>query len=203
MNDIVRAQRPVRLPVVLSRDEVMSLLSQLRGPVWLMASLMYGREGRGPGGRHFASSHVPFAQAQLRDPPARGRVRHPNDSGTARTSRREHDHDLHPRPEPGRTRCSKPAGPTWPRREPPLNPLSCDARWRIDAIETGLSGRRSVEDSQAKCRRRLALQRNGTQALWRGTLQPPFNDRDTELSRLLVRPQDSIAATFRKPRTEQ
>ena len=30
MNDIVRAQRPVRLPVVLSRDEVIALLSQLR-----------------------------------------------------------------------------------------------------------------------------------------------------------------------------
>ncbi len=42
MNNIVRAQRPVRLPVVLSRDEVASLLSQLHGPVWLMASLMYG-----------------------------------------------------------------------------------------------------------------------------------------------------------------
>jgi len=27
---------------VLSRDEVTSLLSRLRGPVWLMASLMYG-----------------------------------------------------------------------------------------------------------------------------------------------------------------
>jgi len=42
MNDIVRAQRPARLPVVLSRDEVSSLLSHLRGPVWLMASLLYG-----------------------------------------------------------------------------------------------------------------------------------------------------------------
>src|SRR3989475_6278586 len=42
MNEIVRAQRPARLPVVLSRDEVSSLLSQLRGPVWLMASLMCG-----------------------------------------------------------------------------------------------------------------------------------------------------------------
>ena len=42
MNEIVRAQRPVRLPVVLSSDEVASVLSQLRGPVWLMASLMYG-----------------------------------------------------------------------------------------------------------------------------------------------------------------
>lgn len=39
---MVRAQRPVRLPVVLSRDEVAALLSRLHGPVWLMASLMYG-----------------------------------------------------------------------------------------------------------------------------------------------------------------
>jgi integrase len=42
MNELVRAQRPVRLPVVLSRDEVVRLLSHLHGPVWLMASLMYG-----------------------------------------------------------------------------------------------------------------------------------------------------------------
>jgi integron integrase len=42
MNDIARAQRPVRLPVVLSRQEVSSLLSRLHGPVRLMASLMYG-----------------------------------------------------------------------------------------------------------------------------------------------------------------
>ena len=42
MDGIVRAQRPVRLPVVLSRAEVAALLGRLRGPVWLMASLMYG-----------------------------------------------------------------------------------------------------------------------------------------------------------------
>ena len=42
MNEIVRAQRPARLPVVLSRFEVAQLLGRLRGPVWLMASLMYG-----------------------------------------------------------------------------------------------------------------------------------------------------------------
>ena len=42
MDTIVRAQRPVRLPVVLSRAEVSALLSRLQGPVWLMASLMYG-----------------------------------------------------------------------------------------------------------------------------------------------------------------
>lgn len=38
----MRAQRPARVPVVLSRDEVARLLGELRGPVWLMASLMYG-----------------------------------------------------------------------------------------------------------------------------------------------------------------
>ena len=43
MNDIVRAKRPVRLPVVLSREEAATLLAQLRGPVWLMASLIYGQ----------------------------------------------------------------------------------------------------------------------------------------------------------------
>jgi site-specific recombinase XerD len=42
MEHIVRAQRPTRLPVVLSRTEVAALLGRLRGPVWLMASLMYG-----------------------------------------------------------------------------------------------------------------------------------------------------------------
>lgn len=42
MDEIVRARRPVRLPVVLSQEEVTSVLSHLRGPVWLMASLLYG-----------------------------------------------------------------------------------------------------------------------------------------------------------------
>ena len=42
MQNIVRAQRPLRLPVVLSCEEVAALLSRLRGPVWLMASLLYG-----------------------------------------------------------------------------------------------------------------------------------------------------------------
>jgi len=42
MDDVIRAQRPARLPVVLSREEVARLLGWLRGPSWLMASLMYG-----------------------------------------------------------------------------------------------------------------------------------------------------------------
>ena len=42
VHDIVRAQRPVRLPVVLSHAEVAALLAHLRAPAWLMAALMYG-----------------------------------------------------------------------------------------------------------------------------------------------------------------
>jgi integrase len=36
------ARRPERLPTVLTRDEVRSVLAQLDGTTWLMASLLYG-----------------------------------------------------------------------------------------------------------------------------------------------------------------
>lgn len=39
---VLRAKRPVRLPVVLTPGEVEALLSRLRGVHWLMASLLYG-----------------------------------------------------------------------------------------------------------------------------------------------------------------
>ncbi len=39
---IAPARRPERLPVVLTRDEVRSVLAQLDGTAWLMASLLYG-----------------------------------------------------------------------------------------------------------------------------------------------------------------
>ena len=42
LNGIVRAKRPVRLPVVLSRDEADAVLQHLHGTTWLMASLLYG-----------------------------------------------------------------------------------------------------------------------------------------------------------------
>jgi integron integrase len=38
----VRAKRPTRLPVVLSQDEVRSILAELRGVQWLVACLQYG-----------------------------------------------------------------------------------------------------------------------------------------------------------------
>lgn len=42
MENVVRAKRPRRIPVVLSRDEVTRLLSAMYGQVWVMAALLYG-----------------------------------------------------------------------------------------------------------------------------------------------------------------
>jgi integron integrase len=42
LDEVVRAKRPQRLPVVLTRQEVRALLGALDGVHWLMASLLYG-----------------------------------------------------------------------------------------------------------------------------------------------------------------
>src|SRR5690606_41504789 len=42
MEEIRRARRPNRLPVVLTREEVQARLDGLDGVHWLMASLLYG-----------------------------------------------------------------------------------------------------------------------------------------------------------------
>ncbi|HKZ09691.1 MAG TPA: integron integrase [Rhodanobacteraceae bacterium] len=111
MDGVVRAKRPRRLPVVLTRDEVRRLLASLQGRDWLMAGLLYGtgmrlmeclrlrvkdvdfqrrdiivREGKGNKDRH-----VPLPQtlaAALRDQMAAARLLHRTDlaagSGAAR-----------------------------------------------------------------------------------------------------------------------
>ncbi len=42
VNGVVRAKRPHRLPVVLTRQEIRSILGLLHGSDWLMAMLLYG-----------------------------------------------------------------------------------------------------------------------------------------------------------------
>jgi integron integrase len=42
LDDMVRAKRPERLPVVLTRDEVRAVIQRLAGPTRLMAGLLYG-----------------------------------------------------------------------------------------------------------------------------------------------------------------
>ena len=103
MDNVVRAKRPRRLPVVLTREEVRCLLAQMQGRDWLMAGLLYGtgmrlmeclrlrvkdvdftrrdiivREGKGNKDRH-----VPLPQAletALQDQMASARLLHRTDS---------------------------------------------------------------------------------------------------------------------------
>jgi integron integrase len=42
LTDVIRAKKPQRLPVVLSRDEVQQVLKQLSGTEWLVVSMLYG-----------------------------------------------------------------------------------------------------------------------------------------------------------------
>ena len=42
LGDVARAKTPKRLPVVLTREEVRSVLGEMDGQTWLMASLLYG-----------------------------------------------------------------------------------------------------------------------------------------------------------------
>lgn len=42
LGDVVRAKKPARLPIVMSRNEVKAVLAQLRGDKWLASRLMYG-----------------------------------------------------------------------------------------------------------------------------------------------------------------
>lgn len=42
LDNVQQARAPMRLPVVLTRDEVQALLCRLQGTHWLVASLLYG-----------------------------------------------------------------------------------------------------------------------------------------------------------------
>jgi integron integrase len=42
LENVERAKKPTRLPVVFTREEVNEILSRLEGSTWLMASLLYG-----------------------------------------------------------------------------------------------------------------------------------------------------------------
>jgi len=42
LGEVIRARKPKRLPVVMTREEVKEVLANMAGDKWLMASLMYG-----------------------------------------------------------------------------------------------------------------------------------------------------------------
>jgi integrase len=42
LDEVPRARLPIRVPVVLSRDEVSSVLKQLTGKIWIIVVILYG-----------------------------------------------------------------------------------------------------------------------------------------------------------------
>jgi len=42
LDEVIRARRPRRLPVVMTREETKAVISQLKGSKWIAACLMYG-----------------------------------------------------------------------------------------------------------------------------------------------------------------
>ena len=66
-------------------------------------------EGRRPPGRDREAGHAPHVAPLLRDPSARGRVRHPHRSRVARAPGCEHHADLHARAQPGAGGVRSPA----------------------------------------------------------------------------------------------
>jgi site-specific recombinase XerD len=65
IEEMVRAKRPARLPVVMTRQEVAAVLSKLRGTSRLMASLLYGAGLRLSECASLRVKDVDFALAQL------------------------------------------------------------------------------------------------------------------------------------------
>lgn len=84
LKDVVRATRPSRLPVVTTPEEV-------RRPA-------AGGEEYSGRSRSRQTGNLPHLPSLLRHPPAGARRRHPHRSGAPRPPRRDHDHDLYPRP---------------------------------------------------------------------------------------------------------
>ena len=77
INDVVRASRPVRLPVVLTPEEVRRVLARLTGPSHLVSLLLYGGGLRLLEGLMLRVKDVDFERGQIhvRDPKGR-RDRH-------------------------------------------------------------------------------------------------------------------------------
>jgi len=73
INDIVRAQRPMRLPVVLSVDEVRAVLENVAPPAQTVAKLLYGSGLRLLEALTLRVKDVDFARQQItiRDPKGR------------------------------------------------------------------------------------------------------------------------------------
>ena len=63
--EVIRAKKPIRLPVVMSRAEVRTVLSKPDGDKWLAAALMYGTGMRLMECLNFRVQDIDFEQSQI------------------------------------------------------------------------------------------------------------------------------------------
>jgi len=103
MENVIRAKRPRRIPVVLSREEVDRLLTALEGRYWLMAALLYGTGMRLMECVRLRIKDVDFARNEIcvrdgkgakdRRVPLPAKLRQPLEAAIAR-ARQLHQRDL-------------------------------------------------------------------------------------------------------------
>src|SRR4029077_6877917 len=62
---VIRAQRPKRLPVVLTKEEVRKIFGALNGTPWLMATLLYGAGLRLMECCRLRAKDIDFSQNQI------------------------------------------------------------------------------------------------------------------------------------------
>ncbi len=65
LRDVIRARKPKHLPVVLTKDEVKTVIGNLKGDKWLMANLMYGAGLRLMECLHLRVQDIDFASNQI------------------------------------------------------------------------------------------------------------------------------------------
>lgn len=65
LGDVIRARKPKRLPVVMTREEVKAVLANMRGDKWLIASLMYGAGLRLMEGLRLRVQDIDFARNEI------------------------------------------------------------------------------------------------------------------------------------------
>ena len=65
LGGVVRARKPQRVPVVMTRGEVQAVLAELEGDRWLMAALMYGAGLRLSECLHLRVQDIDFARGEI------------------------------------------------------------------------------------------------------------------------------------------
>jgi site-specific recombinase XerD len=98
LGEVIRARKPKRLPVVLTREEVKAVQANLTADKWLMASLMYGAGLRLMECLRLRVQDIDFSRNDILVRDGKGA----DGAGTPRPQGCENNDDLHTCPQPGR-----------------------------------------------------------------------------------------------------